>query len=75
VRGLVSTYFPPLPRSVLTLQAGGLVNTYGNGFVMPFLFIYLHNVRGMGYAVVGLVLAGGLCLSMQAPRLQSRTWR
>ncbi|HEU5491294.1 MAG TPA: MFS transporter [Gaiellaceae bacterium] len=57
MRGLLSTYFPPLPRSVLTLQAGGLVNSYGNGFVMPFLFIYLHNVRGMGYAVVGLVLA------------------
>ena len=55
--GLLSTYFPPLPRSVLTLQAGGLVNSYGNGFVMPFLLIYLYNVRGIGYAVAGLILA------------------
>ena len=57
MRGLLSTYFPPLPRSVLTLQTGGLVNSFGNGFVMPFLFIYLYNVRGIGLAVVGLVLA------------------
>jgi MFS family permease len=66
VRRLLSTYFPPLPRSVLTLQAGGLVNSYGNGFVMPFLFIYLHNVRGMGYAVVGLILAVHAVVSIVA---------
>jgi MFS family permease len=42
---------------VLTLQAGGLVNSFGNGVVMPFLFIYLHNVRGIGLATAGLILA------------------
>jgi MFS family permease len=57
VRGLLRTYFPPLPRSVVTLQAGGLVNSFGNGVVLPFLFIYLHNVRGMGLATVGLIVA------------------
>jgi hypothetical protein len=31
---------------VWALEAGGLVNAFGNGFVYPFLFIYLHNVRG-----------------------------
>jgi MFS family permease len=66
VRGLVSTYFPPLPRSVLTLQAGGLINSFGNGFVMPFLFIYLYNVRGIGYAVVGLILATHAVVSIVA---------
>lgn len=66
MRGLLSTYFPPLPRSVLTLQAGGLVNSYGNGFVMPFLFIYLYNVRGIGYAVVGLILATHAVVSIVA---------
>ena len=40
VRGLLSTYFPPLPRSVLTLQAGGLINSFGNGMVIPVMFIY-----------------------------------
>jgi hypothetical protein len=47
VRGILRTYFPPLPRSVQTLQAGGLVNAFGNGAVLPFTFIYLHNVRGI----------------------------
>ncbi len=66
MRGLLSTYFPPLPRSVLTLQAGGLVNSYGNGFVMPFLFIYLYNVRGIGLAVAGLILATHAVVSIIA---------
>ncbi len=57
MRRLLRTYFPPLPRSVATLQVGGLVNAFGNGVVYPFLFIYLHNVRGIGLAVAGLILA------------------
>jgi MFS family permease len=57
VRGLLRTYAPAIPRSVATLQVGGLVNSFGNGVVLPFLFIYLHNVRGIGLAVVGLILA------------------
>ena len=57
MRGLLSTYFPPLPRSVLTLQAGGLVNAFGNGVVLPFLIIYLHNVRGISLGLAGLAAA------------------
>ncbi len=56
VRGLLRTYFPPLPRSVTTLQVGGLVNAFGNGITLPFLFIYLHNVRGIGLGIVGLIV-------------------
>jgi len=66
VRGLLRTYFPPLPRAVVTLQAGGLVNAFGNGVVYPFLFIYLHNVRGIGLAVAGLVLAAHALASIVA---------
>jgi MFS family permease len=57
VRDLLRTYVPSLPRSVAILQVGGLLNAVGNGAVMPFLFIYLHNVRGIGLATAGLVLA------------------
>lgn len=53
MRGILLTYFPPLPRSVTTLQVGGLVDAFGNGITLPFLFIYLHNVRGIGLGVVG----------------------
>jgi len=66
VHGLLRTYFPPLPRSVVTLQFGGLVNACGNGIVLPFMFIYLHNVRGIGLAVVGLIVATHAVVSIVA---------
>ena len=48
---------PRLPRSVWLVELGGVVNAFGNGFVYPFLFIYLHNVRGFGLGVSGLIVA------------------
>lgn len=59
-------YFPPLPRSVSTLQVGGLVNAFGNGVVLPFLFIYLHNVRGIELGPVGLIIATNAVVSLVA---------
>jgi MFS family permease len=47
---------PGLPRSVQTLQAGGLANSFGNGLAVPFLFIYLHNVRGIDLGTAGLIV-------------------
>jgi MFS family permease len=48
---------PDLPRPVWLLQAGGLANMFGNGIVVPFLIIYLHNVRGISLGLAGLVAA------------------
>lgn len=48
---------PQLPRPVWMLQAGGLANMFGNGVVVPFLIIYLHNVRGISLGVAGLIAA------------------
>jgi len=47
---------PHLPRSIQILQAGGLANAFGNGLIIPFLFIYLNNVRGIGYDTAGLIV-------------------
>jgi len=66
VPGLLRTYFPPLPRSVTTLQVGGLISAFGNGVVLPFLFIYLHNVRGIGLGLVGLIVATNAVVSIVA---------
>ena len=66
MRRLLQVYFPPLPRSVLTLQAGGLVNAFGNGMVIPFMFIYLHNVRGISLGLTGLVVAAHAVVSIVA---------
>jgi MFS family permease len=48
---------PQLPHDVWVLQAGGLVNAFGNGIMLPFLVIYLHNVRGIPLGIAGLVAA------------------
>ncbi|MFY9578979.1 MAG: MFS transporter [Gaiellaceae bacterium] len=48
---------PQLPRDVWILQIGGLANAFGNGIVLPFLIIYLHNVRGIPLGIAGLVAA------------------
>jgi MFS family permease len=48
---------PRLPRSVWTMEAGGLANAFGNGVAYPFTVIYLHNVRGFSLGIAGLVLA------------------
>ena len=53
VRGLN----PRLPRSVWTMEAGGLASAFGNGVAYPFTVIYLHNVRGFSLGIAGLVLA------------------
>jgi MFS family permease len=48
---------PRLPRDVYILEAGALVNAFGNGVVLPFLLIYLHNVRGIPFGLAGSAAA------------------
>ena len=45
LRSYVRSLDPKLSREVWLLQLGGLTNAFGNGIVLPFLIIYLHNVR------------------------------
>ncbi len=62
----LSSLNPRLPRTVQLLQVGGLANAFGNGLVVPFLLIYLHNERGIGLGVAGLVLATNAGVSLVA---------
>ena len=48
---------PQLPRPVWLLEAGGVANSVGNGIVLPFLIIYLHEVRSFSLGTSGLVVA------------------
>jgi MFS family permease len=57
---------PRLPRSVWTMEAGGLVNAFGNGIMFPFLIIYLHNVLGFSLATAGFVVAAGNAIGLVA---------
>ena len=60
---------PRLPRSVWTMEAGGLVNAFGNGITYPYVVIYLHNVRGFSLGTAGLVLAANGAMSLVASPL------
>ena len=66
MRSFLRSLNPRLPRSVQLLQLGGLMNAFGNGLVIPFLLIYLHNERGIGLGVAGLVLATNAAVSLVA---------
>jgi len=57
---------PRLPRQVWLVQAGGVVNSLGNGIVFPFIVIYLHNVRGISFAAAGLALSAGAVAALAA---------
>ena len=48
---------PRLPRPVYVLELGALVNAFGSGVVLPFLLIYLHNVRGIPFGLAGTAAA------------------
>jgi MFS family permease len=56
MRGWLRSLDPQLPRPVQMLQVGGLLNAFGNGIVLPFTLIYLHNVKGISLGVAGLVV-------------------
>ena len=60
---------PRLPRPVWLLQAGTVANFFGNGLVLPFLVIYLHNVRGFGFGLAGLVVASFGAVSLVSTSL------
>src|SRR3954465_6741456 len=64
---------PQLPRPVWLLEAGGVANSLGNGIVLPFLIIYLHEVRHFGLADSGAIVstlgAVGLVATPLAGRL------
>ena len=66
MRSFLTSLNPRLPRSVQLLQVGGLMNAFGNGLVLPFLLIYLHNERGIGLGVAGLILATNAGVSLVA---------
>jgi MFS family permease len=55
--GYLASLNPRLTRVVWTLELGFLVNAFGTGVTYPFLVIYLHNVRGVGLGIAGLIVA------------------
>jgi MFS family permease len=63
---LLRSLDPQLPREVWLLQLGGVANSFGNGVVLPFLVIYLHDVRHFGLGTAGLVVATSAAAQLAA---------
>lgn len=58
---------PRLPRAVWLLQAVGFA-MFGTGIAVPFLVIYLHNVRGVSLGLAGSIAAtNGLAALVSGP--------
>ncbi len=64
--GVLRRLDPQLPRDVWLLQIGGVVNSFGNGIVLPFLVIYLHDVRGFGLGTAGLIVGVSAAAQLSA---------
>src|SRR5438045_3796166 len=56
-KAYVCSLAPRLPWDVYVLEGGALVNAFGNGVVLPFLLIYLHDVRGIPFGLAGSAAA------------------
>ena len=53
-----------LPRPARRLLVGVAISAFGNGLVLPWLVIYLGQVRGLGTGVAGLVVAWQALVSL-----------
>lgn len=53
----VRTLVPRLPRGAWLLLGGDALSALGSGLTLPFLLVYLHEVRGIELDLAGLALA------------------
>src|ERR1700726_2098112 len=53
-----------LPRTIRIFLAGNTVSMLGTGLVLPFLLIYLHQVRDLALPIVGALLAGAAAVGV-----------
>jgi MFS family permease len=68
-----------LPPTVRAMLLGSLVNRFGNGLVLPYILIYLHNQRGATLTLSGLLVGMlglvGLLMSYVAGEIVDRFGR
>ena len=48
---------PPLSRDARFLLIGAAVDAFGTGLTLPFLVVYLHQIRGLPLETIGLLVA------------------
>ena len=53
-----------LPTKTKILLVGNFLSAIGNGLVLPYLFIYLHTIRGIPSGIAGLIVGYGALISL-----------
>ena len=53
-----------MPTKVKIVLLGNTLSAIGNGLVLPYLFIYLHNVRGISAGYSGMIIGYGALASL-----------
>lgn len=53
----ISQLVTRLPRGAWIVLGGDALSALGSGLTLPFLFVYLHQVRGLGAGLAGLALS------------------
>ena len=67
--GTVAPGRPPVPRTpgpIRVLLAANLVSSLGSGLTMPFLLVYLHDVRHIPLATTGLLIGAAALVGVPA---------
>ena len=60
-----------LPKKARIMLLGIALSALGNGLVLPYTFIYFHNIRGFLITVAGLIASYG---TFTAARLNLPDW-
>lgn len=53
-----------IPRHIRALLAANFISVLGSGLTLPFLLIYLHQVRGISLGIAGLLIGGTFVVSV-----------
>ncbi len=53
-----------IPGNIRVLLAANFVSVLGSGLTLPFLLIYLHQVRGISLGIAGLLIGGTAVISL-----------
>ncbi|HVM34617.1 MAG TPA: MFS transporter [Actinomycetota bacterium] len=63
---VIRSLIPQLPRRAWTVLAGDACSAFGSGLVLPFLIVYLRDVRRISVDTAGLIVATVAMVSLAA---------
>jgi MFS family permease len=62
----LGSHRPRIPSSIRVLLGANLISSLGSGLTMPFLLVYLHDVRSIPLATTGLLIGAAALVGVPA---------